>query len=120
MKFIMSRNRTVATTKGHSIEFLKGVPTHVPYECREEVMAAGGVPETDVDEDPTPKPDTPAGEDREAIILAAIEAIVLRNNPKEFTAGGAPHIKTLERELGFDVDVHERDDLWDKFRQGAE
>lgn len=120
MNFTMSRDRTVATSKGHSIEFKKGVPTHVPYECREEVMAVGAVPEGEIDEALTPKPETPVGEDREAIVMAAIEAIVLRNNPKEFTAGGAPHIKTLERELGFDIDVHERDALWDKFRQGAE
>ena len=56
MKFIFFRDKTVASTSGHTIGFKKGEPTHVPPEAIKDVISAGGVPE-DEEFDPDPKPE---------------------------------------------------------------
>ena len=121
MNFIMSRNRTIASTCGLSIEFEKGVPRLVPPAMYQEVIAAGGVSETEMAEDEMPKgaasPEALA--DREKAIFKAYEAIVLRNERTEFTAGGAPHNAVLSRETGWTVQAKERDLTWVKFQQQA-
>ena len=115
MKFVMNRNRVVETTKGHVIGFKKGEPTFVPYACYDEVQAAGAVPEEEIPEDPVKVAADPQGGDRDALIAAAIEEIVLKNAREDFTAGGAPHAKVISHKVGFTVDAHERDDAWTKF-----
>lgn len=115
MKFVMNRDRVVETTKGHVIGFEKGVPTFVPYACYEEVQAAGAVPEEEIPEDPAKAVADPQGQDRDALIAAAIEELVLKNGREDFTAAGAPHAKAISQKVGFQVDAHERDAAWTKF-----
>ena len=115
MKFVMNRDRVVETTKGHVIAFVKGVPTFVPYACYDEVQAAGAVPEEELPEDPAKEIADPQGQDRDALIAMAIEEVVLKNNPKDFTAAGVPHVKVLEAKMGFQIDANERDAAWTKF-----
>ncbi len=122
MKFVFNRDRTIASVFGHVIHFPKGVPTHVPPEMHKEVFQAGGVPEGDVDLD---EPAAPQGAvepvdptERERLMFAAFEKLVLRNRRDDFTASGAPHPKALARELGWMVQNKERDLAWVKFRQG--
>lgn len=119
MKFVLNRNRVVASVHGHVINFIKGEPTHVPPEMYQEVIAVGGVPEDDVDLDPPKRsavnePVDPV--EREAALFAAFEALVLRNKREDFTAGGQPHPKALARELGWQVSNKERDLTWVKFQ----
>lgn len=118
MKFILNRNRTLATTMGHTIEFRKGEPTHVPPECRAEVIAIGAVSETELEDDLKPEHGRPVDPLAvEAAVFEAFEKLVLKNDSKEFTAAGLPHPKALERILGWRIDAGERDTLWAKFNQ---
>lgn len=121
MKFVMQRNRTVASALGHSIEFLKGVPTHVPPALYREVQAAGAVSEEEIPESAlAPAVAGPVDvESRKAAMFAAFEKIVLRNVREEFTAGGAPHNAVLAVELGWTPQGTERDIAWAEFRAGA-
>jgi hypothetical protein len=124
MKFIMHRDRTVASTLGHAIEFKKGVPTHVPPALIRQVLEVGGEPAEELKEDP--RDEKPAGGkqepgdpgEREQQILEAIEMLVTENKRENFTAGGVPHNKALTALLGWAPDAKERDALWTKFQQG--
>ena len=115
MNFTMNRDRVVETTKGHVIGFKKGVPTYVPYACYDEVQAAGAVPEEEIPEDPAKVVADPQGAERDGLIAMAIEEVVLKNNSKDFTAAGVPHVKVLEAKIGFQIDAAERDAAWTKF-----
>ncbi len=118
MKFIMLRNRIVASTLGHAIRFEKGVPTLVPPEMYNEVIAAGGAPETEIPEaDLPPKSNEPvAADEREMELFIAFETIATRNRREDFTAGGVPRPDVLAKELGWPVPVKERDTAWAKFK----
>lgn len=51
MKFTLNRDRVHASVLGLSVEFKKGVPTHVPPELYAEVQAIGAVPEDEIVEE---------------------------------------------------------------------
>lgn len=118
MKFVMHRNRTIASLSGLSIEFKKGELTHVPPCMYDEVLAAGGVPETEIAEpDPGEGPVEPTDPvARQKAIFAAMETITLRGAREDFTAAGAPHAKALTKHLGWNVDNKERDKAWLAFK----
>lgn len=120
MKFVMHRSRNV-TGFGHSIDFVKGEPTHVPPELYREVQAAGGVPEEELDLD-APAPTAPGEPSdpiaREAALFEAFELLALANKRGTFTATGVPHPKALKEALGWEVPAAERDVAWNKFVQG--
>lgn len=120
MKFVMNRSRNVSGF-GHSVDFVRGVPTHVPPELYREVLAVGGTPEEEVDVDPA-KPVGPSEPSdplaREAALFEAFELLALANKRGSFTAGGLPHPKALKDLLGWDVPNAERDTAWAKFVQG--
>lgn len=121
MKFILNRNKTVASALGHSVSFVKGEPTHVPPEMYPEVIAAGAVPENELVEDIVKKPDHPTEPaEREAAIFDAFEALVLRNSPDDFTAGGSPKESVLNAAVGFKVPAKEREAAWTKFKVGKD
>jgi hypothetical protein len=116
-KFMMHRNRTVSSTCGISIEFKKGELHLVPPAMFEEVLAKGGVPESELEEDDLPKSKTSpeAIAERRDAIFKAFKVIILRNDRSDFTAGGAPHVSVLARETGWSVDARERDTLWTEY-----
>jgi hypothetical protein len=122
MKFMMSRDRTIASTCGISIGFKKGVLQLVPPAMYTEVLAAGGVPEDEIPEDEMPgAPTSPeALADREAALFKAFETITLKNEREDFTAGGTPHSTVLSRMLGWSVMAKERDAAWVKFTAGKD
>lgn len=124
MKFTMPVDKVVATRVGHTIEFKRGVPTHVPKEAWREVQQAGAVPEEQetvvktTSAAPVPKqyaPDDPV-ERREAM-FAAFTAIIEANRRTDFSANGVPTEKAMEKTLGFEIDSKERDELWNEYRQ---
>jgi hypothetical protein len=118
MKFVLNRDRTYASNKGLAVEFKKGVPTHVPPELYQEIISIGGVPEEEFAEDevkPVIEPTDPAV--REAALFEAFEALALRNDPADFTAGGMPRDGVLEKAVGFRVSASEKKDAWLKFQQ---
>lgn len=120
MNFTMNRNHTVASTMGHAVEFLKGVPTHVPPALYAEVQAAGALPETEISEDEAPKSNEPTDPvERKLALFAAFDKIALRGRREDFTAGGAPHNAVLSTELGWTVAAKERDIAWAEFKIGG-
>lgn len=117
MNFVLHRNRTIASLSGRSVEFQKGVPTYVPPQMHADVIAAGAVPESEL-EDPEVKPaSAPSGEERVELIKLAMAEIVTDNIREQFTAGGAPHAKALTARLGFEVNSKERDAIWAALQQ---
>jgi len=121
MKFVLNRDRVVVSTMGHSVSFKRGVPTHVPSDMHAEVIGAGAVPEDDLPEDSTPKADHPTDPaEREAAIFEAFEALVLRNDSADFTAGGSPKESVVNAAVGFKVPAKEREAAWTKFKIGKD
>lgn len=117
MKFMLPRDRTIASTCGISIEFKKGELHLVPPAMYNEVIAAGGVPESELSDDELPaKPASPeALADRKAALFKAFEKIAKRNVREDFTAGGMPHLGVLATETGWTVAAKERDAAWVEF-----
>jgi hypothetical protein len=116
MKFVLNRDRVLASTKGHSIRFVKGELTHVPPECYSEAIAIGAVPESELEEptkDVNARPEDPAK--AELAVFKVFEEMKLRNASGEWTAGNMPHVKYIEKYLGWRIEAHERDVLWNKF-----
>lgn len=116
-EFMLNRNHTVRSTSGYTIMFEKGVPTHVPPVMIQEVLAIGAE-RLDAAQDghhaePVSKQE-PIGEERESDILAAIEMIVDKNEPRDFTATGMPTVKSVSAIVGFVVDKRELSDVWNK------
>ncbi len=122
MKFTLARDRVYASVLGLSIEFKKGVPTHVPPELYAEVQAIGAVPEDELtDEKPAIKTNEPSDpHKRKEDIFAAFEMLALRNERGDFTAGGSPRDQVLESILGWKLGAKERDALWTEFKVGKE
>lgn len=120
-KLTLNRDYVMATTKGHTIAFKKGEPTHVPASCYQDAIAIGAQPsdgsDPDVlkDEKVDKAPADPA--ERNPLILTAIEKIVAGNARKDFTAAGSPSVKAVERELGFDVDAREIAGVWRDYHE---
>ncbi len=122
MKFMMNRNRTIASTCGLSIEFKKGELHLVPPAMYAEVIAAGGVPEHELEEAEQPVAGAkPASlEERKAQMMEAFKRIVLRADRDEFTAGGTPHGAVLSREVGWTIVTKERDAAWVEFQNKSD
>lgn len=120
MKFTLHRDRVIASTCGLSVSFRKGEPTYVPPGMYQEVINAGGVPESEIPEAERPVQSSEPGDpsEREMMILMAMEQIVKANKREQFTAGGAPHGKALQQILGWSVPNQERDKLWVKCQAG--
>lgn len=122
MKFVMLRDRVVASTLGHAIRFEKGVPTFVPPEMYTEVIAAGAAPETEIPEsDLPPKSNEPiAADEREMEMFIAFETIATQNKREDFTAGGTPRADTMLREMGWTAQPKEIAAAWVKFKNKAD
>lgn len=121
MKFVMHKTRVIASVMGLSIEFEKGVPTFVPPYMYQEIIAAGGVPESELSDEElkTGNPNEPLDPaERKAALMKAFDQIVLRNVREEFTAGGSPHNAVMAKELGWTVSAKDRDAAWAEFRAG--
>ena len=122
MKFTLNRDRVHASVLGLSVEFKKGVATHVPPELYAEVQAIGAVPEDEiVDEKAAIKTNEPSDPNkRKEDVFAAFEMLALRNERGDFTAGGSPRDQVLESMLGWKLSAKERDVLWTEFKVGKD
>ncbi len=120
--FTLHRSYTLRTTKGHSISFIKGEPTWVPPTCVPDAVAIGAVSDEHVDV--IEKDEKPAvyfdPMEREKKLLEAFDAMVARNDRDDYTAAGLPHCKRLERLVGFEVSITERDTAWQKYNAKGE
>lgn len=113
MKFTLNRDKVLASTRGHTIEFIKGEPVEVPHDMVSEVMAIGAIPEEDLPEENTLPDAEPADpQARKALIVDAMEKMALRNKREDFTASGLPDVRALKEIIGFGIHHKERDALW--------
>lgn len=114
-------NRTVTiTNKGHSVVLRKGQPSYVPPELAKDAIALGAEP-VDGDKDKyLATEDTPeeelSAEDREAMIFAAFDDIVARNDADEFGADGKPSLAAVKALVKFSVVKKELVTLYQKYR----
>lgn len=125
--FVSQTTINIGSTTGRSIQFDKGVPTHVPREMHGEVMARGIFPcdehgkilekaITDPQEKPAGKMAPEDPEERALQVLEAIKLLVERNSPQDFTGGGVPRDDVLTSLLGYRVDAREIRTIWAKFK----
>ena len=122
MKFTLNRDRVHASVLGLSVEFKKGVPTHVPPELYAEVQAIGAVPEDEIVEEPaaakTNEPSDP--NKRKEDVFAAFEILALRNDRNDFGANGRPAIGPMAALLGWKPTAAEVAALWARFQADKE
>ena len=121
MNMTLARDHILATTKGHRIEFKKGVPAHVPPNCVADAAAIGAVPseggDPDILPEPLPGPVIPQDPiERQRAIFKAFDVITAKAFRDDFTAAGVPQLLAVNRELGWDVDGKERNITWQLYR----
>jgi hypothetical protein len=119
MKMVMNRDVTVSGLSGHAIKFRKGIPTHVPPEMMEDVMAKGAIPaegESLPEVKEEPRKDIPIGPRRKAVFFEQFEKMIAENNRDDFNAFGVPKALVIKRELGFQVDSQEVKAMWSEFK----
>jgi len=118
-QFVLHRNFTLATTKGHRISFEKGKPTAVPDICVPDAVAIGAVPADGAPVDVIQEQVKAATQDdpmvRAADVLAAIKMICERNRRADFSASGAPKEAAVTQLTGYEVSKRERDDAWQAY-----
>lgn len=119
MEFVLNRDKILSSTLGHTIEFKKGVKTHVPKELWAAAQGIGAIPAEELPEETKPESKEPLDPiERKAVIFKTFESLVLGAKREDFTGNGAPHAKALLREMGFSIDNKERDILWQEFKLG--
>lgn len=107
-EFTLHRSFTLASVMGHTVVFKKGEPVYVPPVLRAEAQAIGAIPVDEPEElDEGAEPPIPVGVDRQEQVVAGILAIRGRNQREDFTAGGAPTVRALSKEVGFEVNGKE-------------
>jgi hypothetical protein len=118
MNFVLHRTRTLATNKGHIVEFIKGLPTYVPPELYDDATAIGAIPEDELPETELPpgvvEPNGAA--ERQAALFTAFGTIVTRGRRDDFAASGAPGAKAVNDLLGWPVQAKERMTAWEQFK----
>ena len=138
--------KTIASLKGHAVEFPgKGsvaksdvVPPHpkfperamlvsddgvvyvyVPQALHEEVIAAGMLPESEIEEkDDRAGPRKP--EDKAALeeqLFDTFRILVAAGERESFAGTGVPKVQAVEKLLGYDVTKADVGDAWTKFQQ---
>jgi hypothetical protein len=115
-EFKLNRNFTLFSKLGFVVHFEKGVPRHVPQQMMHEVIAIGaervdGSQDDGFEEDKAVVME-PSGQEREDLILAAIEDLVERNSQKDFTAGGVPKSQAIKAIVGFEPESAEVKKAW--------
>lgn len=120
--YISLRDIVVPTLDGYTVRFVKNVTTHVPNTRNviKAVQAAGCVPVEDDAEAPKLKTIEDLNDDevekRKLALFAALDVIVERNEPTDFTNAGVPQTNSLETISGFQVSVTERNKVWKEFK----
>ena len=116
---VLNRNYVLTTTKGHSVAFEKGVPTHVPPAIYQEALTIGAIPPDGEDphvEDVVKTDNAPSDPaERAPLILAAIEKLVAENARENFTAAGSPTVDAVTKAVGFKVQSKEIATVWQQY-----
>lgn len=116
---VLNRNYVLTTTKGHSVAFEKGKPTHVPPAVYQDALTIGAIPPDGEDphfEEAAKTDNAPADPaERAPLILAAIEKIVAENARDNFTAAGSPTVGAVSEAVGFKVQSKEVATVWQQY-----
>lgn len=121
-QYVLNRNYTLRSLTGHSVAFVKGVPTFVPAMIEREARGLGAECVDGANPDML-DPETPVvapltHDERADQIRAAFALLVERNDTKDFTGAGVPSVKAVEKMVDFDVDRNEVISLWQAFKAG--
>ena len=118
-EYVLNRTITHRSVHGHIINFVKGQPVWVPPILEREVTQFGAEPvsgdRVDLLDDLPVAEHEPAGEDRRKLLLSAYAQLEARNARGDFTGQGRPNQKALEKLVGFEIGVRERDEIWEEF-----
>jgi len=123
--FVSLRDMVVSTQDGYAIRFKAQHPTPVPNFKRviQAVQAAGCVPYDEITSGEKIKIKTveqgrdEESSEREVALVAAMHAIIDRDNPVDFNRAGFPQTRSLETLSGLEkVTNVERDRVWKKFQ----
>ena len=119
MRYKLNRDMTFSSTVGISMEMKKGEFHFVPSPLVPQVVAAGGVPETEVeDEAQAPASTIPTDPDaRKKAVYTAFEVIIARNARDDFTAANSPSVDAVKRELGWSMTKRDLAEAWASFAQ---
>ena len=118
--FVLRRNHVVSSLYGHNIVFKTGQPTFVPPICIPEVVAIGAeCVDGPVDVlPPEVQEQIPlTAQEREEMVMAAMQELVDKNDSADFTGAGVPKVKIIEKMTGIDVDVKEVQVIWQKYKE---
>lgn len=116
--FVLNRDYVLRTTKGHSIEFTKGVPVYVPSVIERDAVSIGA---ECVDGEVKMLDDEPvvievSDEERREKIMAAFATLIARNEREDFTGTGQPAVKAVEKLADLNTDRAEISALWEEYQ----
>jgi len=104
---------------GHHIRFEKNEPVSIPAVLVGEAKRWGAeLVEGEKMPDVQPEKGVEAtdGIQRKADIMGAIEQLVATNSSDDFGGNGRPHVKSVERVLGYNIEAAERDTIWVQYQ----
>lgn len=121
-EYVLNRNFVLRSMTGHSVNFVKNVPTFVPALIEREARGIGAErvdgANPDMLDPETPEVPPLSHDERAEQIRTAFALLVERNDSKDFTGAGVPSVKAVEKLVDFDVDRNELVALWQAYRAG--
>lgn len=121
-KMVLNRNACITAGMAY-IVFQKNIPQEIHPTHVQAAMSLGALPCDEADKKAvqaavavTAANAEPSNTTRMSDIVAAIQKLSERNQPGDYTAGGAPHAKRLQEFTGGEITGAERDEAWDRFR----
>ena len=121
-EYVLNRNFVLRSMTGHSVNFVKNVPTFVPALIEREARGIGAErvdgANPDMLDPETPEVAPLSHDERAEQIRTAFALLTERNDSKDFTGAGVPSVKAVEKLVDFDVDRNEVAALWHAYRTG--
>ena len=121
-EYVRNRNFVLRSMTGHSVNFVKNVPTFVPALIEREARGIGAErvdgANPDMLDPESPEVAPLSHDERAEQIRTAFALLTERNDSKDFTGAGVPSVKAVEKLVDFDVDRNEVVALWQAYRAG--
>lgn len=119
-EYVLNRNFVLRSMTGHSVNFVKNVPTFVPALIEREARGIGAErvdgANPDMLDPESPEVAPLSHDERAEQIRTAFALLIERNDSKDFTGAGVPSVKAVEKLVDFDVDRNEVVSLWQAYR----
>ena len=119
-EYVLNRNFVLRSMTGHSVNFVKNVPTFVPALIEREARGIGAErvdgANPDMLDPESPEVAPLSHDERAEQIRTAFALLTERNDSKDFTGAGVPSVKAVEKLVDFDVDRNEVVALWQAYR----